>query len=666
MFDKINDRKILYKLDQESMMVLKKLIPSFSEIGSLLLPHDENAIRKLRYYFGELFGEGKYFPEPETVIERIRAIVYLNLLLGTSDDSDIDESASTTLSLNNFKKILSEDNERDGTLTPSLLKNLRSEIYLQSSKPITLEEDSYFQADLYNYVAPRLVETILNILFHRIPNKIILLINLDEYKEEINLHEMKLAFVSVIAGTGSIVCSVKTNPSIDSKYLNHVIEIPSLNENMIPYRIYLFYREEEDIFSSQLRNRDRIIDGVLSIIVDWLIHLVRGRQEIAIHENFTSIVRINHEARIARLENFLNWLIENGRRIGKSWDFAVSLKPSDDNAPRHTVKLSTIACSNDGPYRKNPQTLKYGEGISTHAYATSHIKESHLGQIVEPIAFERDVKSSIAVPTVTGDKVNGVLYVASRKAIIDNKPYFDDVDKMLLALLGQISGEILSNSQVHRDIVESNFNQLIENPLVVSPILSNFFAQQDLEHDIYQILNQKADIKFVVIAFDMYQSQKILQDNKELFNNQVQVDRFFQWLGVHHISSTVNEIIASDPILNIPINRIYQLKADRFVLIRYFLDIKDMEYQLNEIDRLLHIAIRYTPENISSQLSQITDFHIMIGAILVDMKNESRQISQIVNQIIKMIDRSLDISSLNYSDKSIYDKHSHLTLIQIP
>jgi hypothetical protein len=573
--DSILNSEVSVNIVEKSQEIIHQVSVPLSSFLEALFPNDgeDNLKRQFRYFYKELFDnadDSVYIPR--NVIEQTLASVYVEYLISKSN---------AALSLKLVKEVIDKDRGLKNEISGLIQK---SALVIQTDAPISTHQNDIELVELYNYLSPRLAEIIFHLLLNPIPRDGFLILRLDDTGGYF--------FTALFSATGIILTDITLTPSSAGfleyrSFFNERLMIYLKPEISIPPNGFLRTNHPE---STEMK--------VVEVYMNWLTSLAKERIMRGMFKNYTAIVRNYWQAKRQRLMNALKWLIERANHDGKPWDFAAMLAPDsdEDRLPRHRVRLSVVACSPQAPYISILpfQFEDPSRGLSPRAYRLAHIVKSgpfQRGQI-EPNLYEQNIDSAIAVPTVSGSSIDGVLYVASSRIGYE----FNQEDELILALYSYITGEMITSNMKHRESNVVNYNQIIENPLIMSPLFSGFFPTRDCWHDLERLLKQKERAYgFVIIEIDLHASREEINKNPILFDTQLAVDNFIKSIGSSLFRRAVNHVFSDKPAqisqdLEEVMRKIYQLSIDRFVFIRTLntIDADNIAQKLNDLFLYIH------------------------------------------------------------------------------
>lgn len=483
---------------------------------------------------------------------------------------------------------------------------LRYDMAYGAPTPIDVGQNVYDFLGAFNYLVPRISEQILSILFEGVPIPphtylIIPITRTDDLAVDAPIFADKAetansvlryfsrAFVAYVDEHRAIHPSIRTNPLVIEDKKPMPIIVDEITPSDAPYK-HAFLMTDEGV-EWKLPESETIRD-----CLTWLTHCLYllAEERLRYNNPCAATIQTSQVGRDNRVAKILDWLIESANQhFATEWAFAVVLVPDDVKAPRYTQALETTACSTRAPYRHN-QIKMEREGFSYQAYQTAQMvrKDREMAGTVKPTKYESDVQSLIAVPTVTSDSINGVLYVAA------NKPgKFGPLWEQRLALFALIIGELLSNTRNHRISNERNIRQILHNHRILSETLSLFKAREDLqdrlERMVAEVRGSEDDTYYIVIA-DLDESREMvegyyLDDDVDVFSDQKSIDEFFRRLGAQELRGIIKSYFGDDGLEDEDDleDEVYQLLLDRFVFIirkkrgetegRYFHDDEEID-----------------------------------------------------------------------------------------
>lgn len=577
--------EFIFKLDEAEADKLFQLLNRkadlpLSQMIELLLNQEEGTptgrgkkARQLRYYMDELSTASNFLPYlPQTIHEKTRLLVIIYQLMDK-------------LTLSQLKRLLTEDKEFSRQIGEAIIFG---QVTKEMASYVVTDRNKVEFIELYNHLAPRLVEIIFNLIFSQQPENAVLFLDLGN---AIPNHQ----FVAYISDVGTIVTSIYEFPIIPDGY-SRIDEIRLLNKKI---EVYLPKETQKWIRIRQAPENTYDLAKVLNTYVTWLYNFILERHQLGSYDFHTAMVRNHKGLRLNRLNLILEWLIQQAHQTGdddetssrKKWSFAVALRPNPNkpSSPRYQAELNVVACSRNAPYWGHipleEEFLKQSsEFYSSRAFNLGQIITTGINnrKFIKPELFENEVDSAICVPTVSESDINSILYVASKEP----QCHFSEEDEVILALFGQITGELLSSNYNHRDSNTSNFKQILDNHLIISPVFSGFYAPRRCRQDLVSLWEQMSTgEKFIFIEIDFNQSRNLINNYRDRFNSQYAIDDFFKTLG----SSTFPRLLepfldveVSNPVLERIKRRIYHLSLDRFAFILPFID-HDLTNSLNEV-----------------------------------------------------------------------------------
>lgn len=584
----ILDKQVREQIITEAESALTNKLASITPLIELFYRDDvdDSLKRQFRYAYKELFedGEGAVYI-PQTFIEQAMASAYTKYILSRKD-----------LTPKMVKGVIGGNDELREHLISLIQKDA---VFVASSEAIGTDTEEIEKVDVYHFLSPRLSEAIFHLTFKPMPRNPVFAIEIDKTS--------RLFYVAVFAENGIIITHIVKNPNFG---------------NLIPYTLDSSFPDEFKCYSKDnpytIQHRKDRDDNEIKLsevrhtLIRWLSRLARERVHLQVYSEFSTIMRNYDAAKRRRLNSVLSWIVnmkrqddeENRQEDNLSWSFAVLLLPDDDTIPRHLVQMNVIGSSQGSPYENiMPYPFGYNQrGLSPRAYNLAQIISSgpYKRGTLSPNLYEKDIDSSIAIPSVSGEAMIGVLYVASTQEGYE----FSASEELVLALLSYIIGEMVSNNPTHRESNLANYEQIIDNPLIMSPLFSGFFAMRQCKYDIEKLLIELPDAKdrdynLLLIEIDVHSFRdyvgKDLTTSK--FKTQLDLDRFVQFLGSNLFTRAVNSVFPDNP-FNMPENstfkmytrRVYQLSLDRFAFIRAIhkdWTIETITQRLNEV--FLHI-----------------------------------------------------------------------------
>lgn len=525
--------------------------------------NDDSRKRKFRYAYKELFdNNGESLYRPQTFTEQVIASAYIKHILLHQD-----------LSPKMVKDVIGTNDDLREQLVSLIQKDVT---FVTSSEPIITDIEAIEKADVYNFLSPRIAEAIFHLTFKPMPRNPIFTIQLDKQRQ--------LFYVAIFAENGIVMTHIIKNP--DFTNFTECASDSSFSDEFICYAT--------DTIISHRRNKDDDeinLGEVRRILITWLSRLARERVNLSIYGEFSALMRNYEATKRKRLNSVLSWIvdmkgmddkeIQSGNAV-PSWSFAVLLLPHDDTIPRHLAQLNVIASSQGSPYENIiPYPFGYNQrGLSPRAYNLAQIITSgpYRRGTLSPNLYEKDIDSAIAIPSVSGEAMNCVLYVASAQ----EGYVFNPTEELLLALLSYIIGEMVTNNSSHRESNLANYEQIIDNPLIMSPLFSGFFALRQCKYDIEKVLvdlpdANNRDYNLLLIEIDVHSFRDYVGKDIEItkFKMQSELDRFVQFLGSNLFNRATDSAfpdkslnIAETSTLKAYMRRVYQLSLDRFAFIR--------------------------------------------------------------------------------------------------
>lgn len=232
--------------------------------------------------------------------------------------------------------------------------------------------------------------------------------------------------------------------------------------------------------------------------IDFLIKLLRFTFSTALRLHEIVYSKSAHTGSERQLD-ILHVMAEAITHIAPDkWDYCGIL------VPKNSTTLKVSACSREFPSSLRDDVFGIDPAITGASilpvWVYANREAAAINRIIEvdqriPNYETEHVEAVAAVPAMVGEKIFGVIYVASRKLRNFDTKCFDQLDLKFLRLFGQIIGEAIQREDCAGDCVRESLEVISEQSIIQR-------EQDDLKKDVRRIVEDIANLDRNLISND--------------------------------------------------------------------------------------------------------------------------------------------------------------------